>query len=81
MAMRKRTPSAKKTSKRVMKKRALVASRRGLSFAHNGLHLRHKSAGLRETEYLLSGANRKVLLSAIAGADAGKFIEAELLDE
>jgi hypothetical protein len=41
-----------------------------------------KAAALRETIYLLSSpANAKELLSAIAEADAGKFIEGELIDE
>ena len=41
-----------------------------------------KYEGLVETIHLLSNpANAKELLSAIADADAGKFIERELIDE
>jgi hypothetical protein len=41
-----------------------------------------KSEGSKETAYLLSNpVNAKELLSAIAEANAGKFIEGELIDE
>lgn len=41
-----------------------------------------KSEGLKETAYLLSNpVNAKELLRAIAEANAGKFIEGELIDE
>jgi hypothetical protein len=42
----------------------------------------HKSEGLKETTYLLSNpANARALHAAIADANAGKFIEGELIDE
>jgi hypothetical protein len=88
MAKRAKRATAKRaTAKRavgVPKKRSnsrISALRKEYGPSLAGMRSR-KSEGSKETAYLLSSpVNAKELLSAIAEANAGKFIEGELIDE
>lgn len=60
----------------IRKKRKVRATRSMVMISKQGYE------GLKETIYLLSNpANAQDLLAAIAEANAGKFIEGELIDE
>jgi antitoxin YefM len=70
---------AKHASPKVARKNRKVEARRRSKFI---VISKQEYEGLKETIYLLSNpANASRLLSAVADADAGKFVEGELIEE